>query len=133
MEERYIKPGVRFLDLGSGDGRVVFLANLLGAHSTGIEWDPMLLEVSLDAQRELADLAGGERIEFGQGDFFEMSWAPYDVIFYYESSSVEHERLRRKIKKDLAPGARLIVGHEIYPFEGAKFKNMLVYRQSGED
>lgn len=131
--ERFVQPGTRFLDLGSGDGRVVFLASLFGAHAVGIEWDPILVRVSLDAQEALADLVDAERIEILQGDFFDIPWSDYDVIFYFDESSMEHERLRAKMKRELAPGARLIVGHEIHPFPGydleAELENMKVYRQ----
>jgi SAM-dependent methyltransferase len=131
--ERYVKAGTRFLDLGSGDGRVVFLANVLGAHATGIEWESELVDVSLAAEAALADLVDPERIELLQGDFFEHSWAGYDVIFYFDTSSHEHARLRRKLREELGPQARLIVGHEIVPFEGfeleAEYESMKVFRQ----
>lgn len=133
--ERYVTAGTRFLDLGSGDGRVVFLANVLGAHATGIEWESDLVEVSLAAEEALGDLVDPERIELIQGDFFEHSWADCDVIFYFDTSSHEHARLRRKMHEELGPQARLIVGHEIVPFEGfeleAEYKTMKVFRQPG--
>src|SRR5713101_3207843 len=34
-----LRPGTRFLDLGSGDGRVVFMAAFLGAQASGVEYD----------------------------------------------------------------------------------------------
>lgn len=37
-------PGARFYDLGSGDGRIVFLAaEKFGLHATGIEFNPLLI------------------------------------------------------------------------------------------
>jgi SAM-dependent methyltransferase len=54
--QHYIKPGSRFLDLGSGDGRVVFLAGLLGADAVGIEWEPELVAVSQGAMEALGDM-----------------------------------------------------------------------------
>lgn len=38
-----IKPGDRFYDLGSGDGRLLFMAAEKGAKSTGIEMNPHLV------------------------------------------------------------------------------------------
>jgi len=135
--ERYVTAGTRFLDLGSGDGRVVFLANVLGAQATGIEWESDLVAVSLAAEKALADLVDPERIEFIQGDFFAHSWAGYDVIFYFDTGSSEHARLRRKLREELGPEARLIVGHEIVPFEGfeleAEYKTMKVFRRPARD
>lgn len=134
--ERYVTAGTRFLDLGSGDGRVVFLANVLGAHATGIEWEGDLVAVSRAAQEALGDLVEPARIEFLQGDFFAYSWAEYDVIFYFDDGSFEHDRLRRKLDQELAPEARLIVGHEVVPFEGfeieAEYKTVKVFRRPAQ-
>ena len=53
--ERYLSPGppgggraqhLRFLDLGSGDGRALFLANVLGADAVGIEYDKKMVKIS---------------------------------------------------------------------------------------
>lgn len=130
--ESYVAKGTRFLDLGSGDGRVVFLANVLGARATGIEYDPEIAETSRRARDALADILDLERISIVEGDFFVHSWSGYDVIFYFDTSSLEHQRLRQKLRDELDPRARLIVGHEIVPFDGfeleRELKNMKVYR-----
>src|SRR5262245_14264898 len=51
-----IRPGRRFLDLGSGDGRVVFLAAHLGADATGIEYEPTLDRLARRARGRLSGL-----------------------------------------------------------------------------
>src|SRR5207245_944038 len=56
-----IRPGMRFLDLGSGDGRIVFMAALLGAKATGIEYDAELHRIALEARQRLGDLVDPER------------------------------------------------------------------------
>lgn len=130
--EPYVTQGTRFLDLGSGDGRVVFLANVLGARATGIEYDPEIAETSRRARDALAEILDLGRVSIVEGDFFIQSWSGYDVIFYFDTSSLEHQRLRQKLRDELDPRARLIVGHEIVPFDGfeleREFKNMKVYR-----
>jgi len=135
--ERYLEPGKTFLDLGSGDGRVVFLASFLGAKATGIEWDEALIKVSEKAQASLGGLVDPDRTHFIQGDFFAHSWADYDVIFYFDQSSHEVERLRKKMKEELRPDARLIVAYETNPFEGyvleAEIGPMKVFRQPNAD
>lgn len=131
----YVKPGTRFLDLGSGDGRVVFLANALGADATGIEYNPQIFEISQRAAGSLEDLLDRQRLHLVQGDFFESSWSGYDVIFYFDLSSFEHHRLRKKIAQELDPGARLLVGHQRAVFPGLALETTVddlhVYRQPG--
>ena len=131
--EEYVKPGVRFLDLGSGDGRVVFLANAMGAEATGIEYDEGMVDISLKAMDALGETVDPERIRFITGDFFEQSWSGYDVIFYFDLTSFEHHALRQKIARELDPGARLLVGHQQGAFPGlaleTRFPSVHVYRQ----
>jgi SAM-dependent methyltransferase len=133
--ERHLGTGTRFLDLGSGDGRILFLANLLGAHATGIEYDAQLVEISRKALTALDDLVDGQRVEIVQGDFFEETWSGYDVVYYFDLSSFEAERIREKLLKDLDPGALLLVNYEQEAFPGFEVvevvKPVKVYRKSG--
>ncbi len=131
--ELYLKPGVRFLDLGSGDGRVVFLAALLGADASGIEYDKQMFQTSRRALQALEDLLERDRVHLKRGDFFKSSWSGYDVIFYFDLTSFEQNRLRKKIAAELDPGARLLVGHQRSAFPGLQlettFESIHVYRQ----
>lgn len=43
MELAKIKPGMKVVDLGSGAGRLLFLANSLGASAVGYELNPFLV------------------------------------------------------------------------------------------
>src|SRR5712664_3261784 len=54
--QAYVRPDTRFLDLGSGDGRVVFMAALLGARATGIEYDREMHRIALKARERLRNL-----------------------------------------------------------------------------
>jgi len=116
--ERYVAPGVRFLDLGSGDGRVVFMANVLGADAAGIEYDRKLVKVSRRAGRALAHLIDRKRLRIVRDDFFNHSWSGYGVIFFFDLSSFEPERVREKLRQEMDAGAILIVGFEQSPFPG---------------
>lgn len=138
--ERHMPPGSRFLDLGSGDGRVVFMASLLGADAVGIEYDKQLVKISRRARKSLKDLHEPDRARIIRGDFFESSWADYDVIFFFDLSSFEPDRVREKLRREMNPGARLIVGFEQAPFPGlevleqdrATHPTIKVYRQPHE-
>ena len=120
--ERYVAPGVRFLDLGSGDGRAVFLARYLGAHATGIEYDRDLVRLSRRALRALEDVVDAGGVRLVEGDFFAIPWSGYDVVFYFDQSSFAQDRVREKLRRELDPGAVLLVGHEQEPFPGLRLE-----------
>lgn len=136
--ERYVSPEARFLDLGSGDGRVVFMANVLGADAVGIEYDKQMVKISRKAAKALGDLIDPKRTRIVRSDFFKSTWSGYDVIFFFDLSSFEPERVRQKLQHEMDPGAILIVGFEQAPFPGLEVverdrpshPTITVYRQS---
>ena len=134
--QRFLEPGDRFLDLGSGDGRALFLANVLGAHATGIEYDERMVKVSRSAAESLAPLLDETRLDIVQGDFFERSWSGYDLVFYFDLSSFEHERVRDKLRREMDAEALLVDGHEQRPFPGFELvedlRPMRVYRRGSD-
>jgi hypothetical protein len=131
--EAYVRPGTRFLDLGSGDGRVVFMAAWLGADATGIEYDPQIFAASERAGVALREIAPPDRVHLIEGDFFGSRWSGFDVIFFFGYGTFERERLGRKLLEEMDPDARLISAHEDQPFEGlvveATYPEMKVYRR----
>lgn len=131
--EQYIRPGDRFLDLGSGDGRAVFLANALGANATGIEYDKLMFKTSERALANLGGVVDKKRVRLLKNDFFKESWSGYDVVYYFDIGSFHHDRLREKIARELDQGARLLVAHQQAPFPGLSlettFESIHVYRQ----
>lgn len=70
-----------FLDVGSGDGRMVIAAALrYGCRAIGIEQDPNRIALA----RENASRAGvSDRVTFIQGDFSKLSWPQADVVYAY--------------------------------------------------
>ena len=66
-----------FLDLGSGDGRVVFVAALF-TRAVGIEYDEKLHVLALKARQEL-----GIDVELIHGDYTEHDFSGYDVLYVY--------------------------------------------------
>ncbi len=104
-----LRPGARLLDLGSGDGRVVFLASLLGAHATGIEYDRAMHRIAIAARDRLAGLVDPERAVLQRGDFFRVDYSAYDVLYYYQAGAYAEKRLGLKIAAELRPDAALLV------------------------
>jgi SAM-dependent methyltransferase len=107
----YARPGTRFLDLGSGDGRVVFMAALLGAEATGIEYDRSLHRVAGEALARLEGVVPRERVRLRRGDFFRHDWSRYDVLFYFGKGSFAETRLLEKAGREMSPGAVLLLAH----------------------
>jgi len=91
-------------DLGSGDGRIVYLAAQdYGAHGVGIEIVPSLVEMSRKVGQD-AELAGKVRIV--EGDLFEADLTKATVVTLCLSASV-NERLEMKLRA-LRPGTRIV-------------------------
>ena len=80
LETTQLRAGQRFVDIGSGMGKVVLLAALLGgADAIGIEHDPILHDLAVEATRALdVPLARFECI-----DARHASIADVDVLFMY--------------------------------------------------
>lgn len=72
-----------FVDLGSGDGRIVLLAGLF-TDATGIEGDPALHAIALKAKEDLMErIPELERCTFIKGDYSEMDLSGYRTFFIY--------------------------------------------------
>ena len=95
-----------FLDLGSGDGKVVLIASLFGVKATGIEIDDDLIKTSERIKKELRLKA-----EFIKGDFFKHDFSRYDVIFVNPDKGFERG-LEDKLLKELK--GKLFVYNQIF-------------------
>jgi SAM-dependent methyltransferase len=92
-------------DLGCGDGRIVIrAAQRAGARGVCVEIDPGLVARS----RAAAETAGvAHRIRFVEGDLFETPLDGVTVVALYLSPAL-NERLRPKLFRELATGARVV-------------------------
>ena len=104
-----IKPGERLLDLGSGDGRIVFAAADQGAVCTGIEINPFLSWIS----SARAKLRSGPRVEIQRGDFWKADLSSVDILTVYLVPKFM-DQLKTKVKNEMTPGSRVVVA--VYPF-----------------
>jgi hypothetical protein len=84
-----------FLDLGSGDGKVVLIASLFGVKATGIEYDKELYNKSVKIKSKL-----NLKAEFIKGDFFKHDWSKYDIIFINPDQGF-HKGVEDKLLKEL--------------------------------
>lgn len=79
FQEIDLKSYWSFADLGSGDGRIVFLASLFTS-SVGVEKDKELYRLSLKRKEELGDLILSPT-EFRNNDFYKESLDGFGLVF----------------------------------------------------
>jgi len=104
-----IHPGERVVDVGSGDGRLVLAAADIGAEALGIEINPILYVWSVIR----AKVKRQSRAAFCRANFWHTDLARADVLMVYCLPG-KMERLEKKIKKEMQPGARIVV--HAFPF-----------------
>lgn len=100
-----LKPHQRFLDAGSGDGRVVFLASLFCREVVGIEADPVLHFISARRLEQYPDFKN--RVRIIRDDYMSHDFSKYDIIFNYADGEVTDE-MREKCANEMRPGAKAV-------------------------
>lgn len=114
-------PGGRVLDVGCGTGGVALACAARGAHVTGIDVDPEMLDIArarvdaageLDGRVELRELGAAE-IE----DAFtpESLDAVVSCLCFSELSPDEQDYALRTALERLRPGGRLVIADEVAP------------------
>ena len=83
MKKMCFPPGTRFIDLGSGDGRLVLVASLF-VEAAGIEHDSSLVEEGACVAEEL-----GMAYPVKQGDYRDEELSGYDVWFMYADQRMD--------------------------------------------
>lgn len=102
-----IKLSGKFIDLGSGDGRIVLVASLF-CSAAGIEFTQGLVEIGEKIKKDL-----GLKAEFIVGDFLKLDLSNYDVIFINPDQGF-HKGLEDKLLKEMKPDARLFLYNDIF-------------------
>jgi predicted O-methyltransferase YrrM len=97
-----------FIDLGSGDGKVVLIASLFGVSATGIEFDRDLIRTAIKTKNKLKLQA-----KFIKGDFLDYDLSKYDFVFINPDKGFE-QGLEDKLLKEMNPKARLVVYNNIF-------------------
>ena len=97
-----------FVDLGSGDGKVVLIASLFDINTTGIEFDNDLFRAAIKIKESL-----GLKAKFIQGDFLRQDLSGYDFIFINPDKGFE-QGLEDKLLKEMKPKTNLFVYNKIF-------------------
>ena len=109
-----------FVDIGSGDGKVVLIASLFCNRAVGIEIDDELFQKSLEMQKNL----GIQNAIFYNNDFYEHSVSGFDVVFVYPDEPM-HRGLEKKLLNELT-GKLIHCGHHFHPQNLKKEGDILI-------
>jgi len=99
----------RFIDIGSGDGKIVLIASLFCKNADGIEIDNFLHVKALQIQNKLRL----KNVKLHNKDFFEHNFGKYDVLFLNPDAPLERG-LEYKLLKEMK-GKLIHFGHHFHP------------------
>lgn len=111
IELAQLKPGKRVYDLGSGEGRLLFLAARKGALATGFEINPFLVILT-----KLKVLVSRHRrqISVHWRNFWHADLSRADVVFIY-LLPWKMTRLKQFLLAQLKPGTLVVSNSFIFP------------------
>jgi len=112
-----LKGDEKILDLGSGDGRLVFSAAKYCKIATGIEYNPFLVAISR-LRSLFIKKSSATKINFIYGSYYKHNFSSYDVVFCYLLPK-DVAKLEAKLIKELKPGSKIIT-NTFHLNEGAK-------------
>lgn len=119
-----LKEGQRFIELGSGDGRVVnFISSTYRIKSLGIEVNPLLYAYSILNSK----FTRATNSEFQKKDFFDIDLSPYNVIYFFLLPKTI-QKLTKKFETECKK-ATIIISHG-FPIHG--FENFLYYKRDNK-
>lgn len=98
-----------FLDIGSGDGKVVLIASLFCNNAEGIEIDDYLHNKALMMQIRF----GLNNVRFHNKDFFQHDFSKYDILFLSPDAPMERG-IENKLLREMK-GRLIHYGHHFQP------------------
>ncbi|HLC50522.1 MAG TPA: class I SAM-dependent methyltransferase [Candidatus Nanoarchaeia archaeon] len=110
----------KFLDLGSGDGKIALIASLFCKQAEGIEIDSVLHNKAVEMKQK----TGISNVIFHNKDFFEHKLSAYDIIFLAPDAPLERG-IENKLVKEMK-GKLLHHGHHFEPGILQKKSNFMI-------
>lgn len=111
--------GGNFIDIGSGDGRIVIAAAAKGVTAYGIEINPLFALISKIKIKKLRI----KKAKIIQADLWQHSFARYDYISVWGTKHMM-ANLEKKLHSELKPGTKVVSNHYKFPnWKIAKLKN----------
>lgn len=111
IELAHITKGTRVMDLGSGDGKLLFLAASYGAIATGYEINPFLV---LFTNMKALCSPNRTRVRAVWKNFWHADLSKADVILLY-LIPWKMNQLEDKLLKETKPGTKIISNSFIFP------------------
>lgn len=109
-----------FLDVGSGDGKVVLIASLFCKSAEGVEIDNFLHNKAMQVQKKF----GINNAIFHNKNFFEHDFSKYDILFLNPDAPLERG-MENKLLKEMK-GKLIHYGHHFHPRQLKKEESFLV-------
>lgn len=97
-----------FIDLGSGDGKVVLIASLFVKKAYGIEFDKGLFEKSLEIKEKI----GIQNADFFLADYFDFDLSKFDAVYCYPDNKMK--RIENKLVREMK-GILIHYGNNFFP------------------
>jgi SAM-dependent methyltransferase len=122
-----LKPGETLYDLGSGDGRVLFIAaQKFGAKAVGVEISQKLVNAT---SKRVTELGLQNRIKVIEGNVLDADLSGADVVTLY-FLRLSNEKLKPNLIKQLRAGAR-VVSHdfEIMGWKPDQVEKVTIHRR----
>ncbi len=107
----HIKKGMIVYDLGSGEGRLLFLAAARGATAVGFEINPFLVLLTT-IKVWFSPYRGRIRVRWK--NFWRANLRNADVVFIY-LLPWRMERLKKKLRRELKPKALVVSNSFLFP------------------
>ncbi len=98
-----------FLDIGSGDGKIVLIASLFCKNAEGVEIDKFLHSKAIEMQRKISI----GNAQFHNKDFFQHDFSKYDILFLSPDAPLERG-IENKLLREMK-GKLIHYGHHFQP------------------
>ncbi len=108
-----LKKTDRVIDLGSGDGRIVFEAAKSAKSVAGYDINPFVIT---ESERLLKEKYAkySDKVIFKRTDFMKEDLSGFDVVFVYGIGYLM-KNLQKKLNKELKEGSRVVSNYFIIP------------------
>ncbi len=129
------KDKTSIIDLGSGDGRIVFLFLLMGHYATGLEYNKHLCKLSdhIIKPRLISEGFDVKKARFKQGDFLNEDFSEYDIIYFFPGDFNNYKKLEDKLIKTMKDNSFFLVYGQKHPFErlrpGSLWQRLTGYKE----
>jgi len=119
------KKGEKIIDIGCGDGKILFALAKKGYKVEGIEINPILVK---RCQKRIKQLNLEELVSVSKKNLWSLDFADYDLLFLYGTSYIMLG-LEKKLQKELKPGARIVSNQFKFPNwkSAKKEKEVMLY------